>query len=98
MATDMKLVSLKSTDMPLGLPDLELLFKFELSSCTRDEVIHMCQKLAESGLLNRFEHPLRRTAYDLASAGVVVGVVVPPGYLEMAMDSDRETKLHVTAH
>lgn len=80
------------------LPDLELLFKYELSACSQEEIVSLCQELIESGMLDQFDHPIRRTAYDLAAAGVVTGVVVPPGYVSMNNEDDRETILNVTAH
>ena len=95
-----KLRSIKNYTEPRHehLPDLEMLFKFELSACTKEEVVRLCQGLIDSGEIGQFEHPLRRTAYDLAAAGMVAGITVPPGYIEMNNDPDRETNLNVQVH
>lgn len=81
-----------------NLPDLEMLFKFELSACTKEEVVRLCQNLVNSGDIYMFEHPLRRTAYDLAWSGDVTGLALPNGYLEMNNEPDRETHLNVMVH
>lgn len=80
------------------MPDLAMLFKFELSACTKEEVSKICQNLADSGYLLNFHHPLRRTAYDLGVAGIVHDLIMPVGYAEMSMDPDRITMLNVTVH
>lgn len=80
------------------LPDLELLFKYELSACTKEEVVRLCQALIDSGHLHQFNHPIRRTVFDLAVEGMVVGIDVPPGYRELNGDPDRETHLNVMVH
>lgn len=88
----------KATPEDKLLPDLAMLFKYEMSACNREEVIRMAVKLVASGKLDRFYHPLRRTIYDMAMAGLIDGVEVPKGYLEMSNDPDRPTDLHTTSH
>ena len=79
-------------------PDLTMLLKFEMSSCTREEIIVICQNLIDSDHVNLFNHPLRRICYDLALGGFVSGLLVPAQYLQLTMDPERPTILDTTVN
>ena len=81
------------------MPNLVLLFKYELSTCTTDELAGMCQDLIDSGRLMDFHHPIRRTCFDLALGGDALDdIIIPDGYMEMTLDSERVTRLNNTIH
>ena len=86
----------KQLPWQVKLPDLLVLLKYEMGSCSDTEVKKMCQELIDSGRLQDFAHPIRRTCYDLAATGFVNNLMVPSGYLEATMDPDRLIKLHIT--
>lgn len=79
-----------------GMPDLVKLLKYEMSGCSQDELVSMCQELVNTGLLPFFDHPLRRTAYDLALGGLVSGILLPKDYSSLTLDPERLTELNIT--
>ncbi len=81
-----------------SMPDMVMLLKYEMSGCSRKELIDMAQKLIDSKMLPFFDHPMRRTCYDLALSGLVGNVIVPSGYSELTLDTERVTRLNTTLH
>ena len=78
------------------MPNLVTLFKYEMASTTRTELVAMCQNLIDSGRLMDFHHPLRHTCFDLADAGEVSNLRVPDRYIQNARE--RTTDLDTTVH
>ena len=74
------------------------LLKYEMSGCTKRELVDMAQALINSGMLPFFDHPLRRTCYDLALSGLVANLTLPSGYSELTLDPERLTRLNTTLH
>ena len=78
------------------MPNLVTLFKYEMASTTREELVNMCQNLIDSGRLMDFHHPLRRTCFDLVVTGEVGNLQVPERYIQNA--NERTTDLDTTVH